>query len=250
MSSATSTTVPPGAVVDTTTDTQWTPVRVVATLAEPVVGLDTNPLHLDGPVSMGGYYTHLDTHGHGNLPLMGATCVDFALPLATWTRPASVSHPHPLVMSATPGHVWGWACSAGHYTPLAETVVAVRRRPAVEQMARYTTDNTHHLSTGPLKARDVPHPATLTRHIVWWALADPGRLQAMLRRVVGLGRMVRHGNGRVVAWSVEVDPSARQRWLWRNLPDPDGQVGSIRAPYHHHSRRMPVTTLGDTPPWV
>lgn len=245
----TSTTVPPGTVVDTTTSPQWTPVRVVARLTEPVVGLDTNPLHLDGLLSWAGYLTHVDQHGHLHLPpLSPDQCADFALPLATWAMPASVPDPHPLAVGAG-GLVWGWACSAAWYTPAGHTTVNVRRRPATDVMARYTTDNSHHLSTGPLKARDTPHPATLVGEVTWWALADRARLQAMLDRVIGVGRMPRHGHGRVLRWTVGRDDTAIDQWRWRHLPDPAGRPETIRAPYHHHSRRMPCAPLG-APPWA
>src|SRR5690606_25847067 len=41
-------TTPPG---DTTADPRWQPIRVVARLATPVIGLDSHPMHLDGPAS-------------------------------------------------------------------------------------------------------------------------------------------------------------------------------------------------------
>src|SRR5690554_1403069 len=105
-------TTPPG---DTTADPRWQPVRVVARLATPVIGLDAHPMHLDGPVSWGAYLAYIAEHGHDALPpLSDNHAVDFALPLATWN------------MHGT----WGWACSRAHYTPVGYTTVAMRRRPA------------------------------------------------------------------------------------------------------------------------
>lgn len=235
-------------VADTADSPGMVPVRIEAFMAEPVVGLDTNPLHLDGPLSQAGLAVYLDRYGHGHLPPMTPEfCVDFRLPLATWTRPAPEGV-HKLAF-CTAGQVWGWACSAADYQPAGHTVTQVRRRPAVDVMARYTPDKSHHLSTGPLKARDVPHPAVLVETIRWWALTpDPGLLQAMLGRVPGIGRMPRHGDGRVHTWTVSVDELARERWQWRTWPAAAGQDGSIRAPYHHPSRKMPCAPLGD-PPW-
>src|SRR4030042_1124720 len=46
--------VQPGSVADTIDDPRWTPLRVVATMAEPIV-IDTNRLHLDGPLSWCAY---------------------------------------------------------------------------------------------------------------------------------------------------------------------------------------------------
>lgn len=227
-----------GTVVDTTGDPSWVPVRVTARLAEPVLNLDAHPLHLDGPAAFGAYLAHTADHGACALPPFGPdSCVDFALPIATWTRPAP-GLVHPLALAAEAGMVWGWACSAAVYSPAAWTTVQVRRRPAVDEAARYTRDAKWHLSAGPTKARDVPHAAVITPEICWWALADPDALRRLLGRVRGLGRLTRHGNGRVLSWQVDVDDDARDRWRERTWPDPAGQPGTIRAPYHHPSRRM------------
>jgi hypothetical protein len=234
--------VPPRSVVDTTADAGWVPVRVAAVLAEPLVAWDTNPLHLDGPASWGAYLDHVTEHGHHVLPPMGrGQCVDLPLPMATWTRPAP-GQVDELALGADESQVWGWACSAAR--PLGDvghTKVQVRRRPAVEAGHRYAPDNRWHLSTGPLKARDVTHPAALILGLEWWALADPDRLARVLGRVTHLGRLARHGHGRVLRWDVDPDDSAADRWQNRTFPDPAGLPGAIRAPYHHHSRRMPCT---------
>lgn len=242
--------ITPATTVDTTRNPGMVPVRVEARMAEPVVGLDTNRLHLDGPLSQAGFAAYLDQHGHGHLPPMTPEfCVDFQLPLATWTAPAP-DRVHPIARGADPDRVWGWACSAAHYRPAGHTITQVRRRPATDVMARYTGDKNHHLSAGPLKARDVPHPATLVETITWWALTpDPDRLHTMLNRVPGIGRMPRHGNGRVRTWTVTQDEQARDRWTWRTLPAPTGRVDAIRAPYHHPSRQMPCAPLGE-PTWA
>lgn len=232
--------VEPGTVTDTTGSPRWEPVRVVAHLAEPVINLDAYRIHLDGPAAFAGYLQHVDVHGHHSLPLMGhGQAVDFDLPLATWTALAP-SEVHDLARAADPGQVWGWACSAGVYEDPQWTVVDVRRKPDAEAMHRYAPDRKVHLASGPLKARNVAQPATLVREIVWWALADQAALQSLLDRVPGLGRLTRHGNGKVLAWDVVRDEDAHTRWRERVWPDPAGQPEKIRAPYHHHSREMPA----------
>lgn len=233
--------IAPGTAVDTTGDPSWEPVRVTARLAEPVINIDGHPAHLDGPASWGAYLAYTDVHGYHSLPPMtDDTAVDFDLPLARWTAPAP-GGAHPAARAADPGMVWGWACSAAHYDAAGYTTAAVRRRPATDEAARYTRDAKWHLAAGPLKARDTPHSATLTRQITWWALADPEPLQRLLDRVHGLGRHTRHGHGRVLSWQVARDPAARTRWRDRTWPDPDGTgpIAAIRAPYHHPTRRMP-----------
>src|SRR5690606_1102105 len=174
-------TTPPG---DTTADPRWQPVRVVARLTTPVINLDSHPMHLDGPASWGAYLAYIAEHGHDALPPLSDDAVDFALPLATWN------------MHGT----WGWACSRAHYTPVGYTTVAMRRRPAVDEMARYAPDRRHHLAAGPMKARDTPLPATLVSEITWYALADPEPLAELLDRVLSVGRLGRHGHGRARRW--------------------------------------------------
>ncbi|MGI5273136.1 hypothetical protein ACQEUU_37700 [Nonomuraea sp. CA-218870] len=224
-------------ITDTTGSPRWEPVRVVAHLAEPVIGLDACPPHLDGPLSWSAYQQHVAEHGHYALPPMGRDSVaDFALPLATWTAPAP-GGVHPLAL-ASPGLVWGWACSAAVFDGQ-HTVVEVRRKPDGEAMTRFSPDRKVHLSAGPQKARNAVHAGVLAREVSWWALADVEALTALLGRVRGLGRLTRHGNGRVLRWEVVRDEEAVTRWRDRVWPDPDGVPKAIRAPYHHPSREMP-----------
>lgn len=214
-------TTPPG---DTTADPRWQPVQVVAHLATPVANLDGNPMHLDGILSWAAYLAYTEQHGHCALPPMTPDqAVDFALPLATW-------HMH---------GAWGWACSRAIYEPVGHTTLAVRRRPAVDEMARYTRDRKHHLAAGPLKARDTPLPATLATEITWHALGDHEDIEQLLQRVHAIGRHTRHGHGRVLRWEVHPHDD-RDAWRNRVLPHPDGVPQPIRAPYHHPLRRVPA----------
>lgn len=212
----------PAAVVDTTGAPLWAAVAVTARLATPAVGIDAHPLHLDGPASWGACQQHIAEHGHGSLPPMTDTqAVDFALPMATWTA----------------GGTWGWACSRAHYAPAGWATSAMRRPPATDAMARYSPDAKHHLSAGPMKARDTPLQTTLVDTVTWHALADPEQLRHLLEHVWSLGRLGRHGHGRVTAWTVLAHPD-REAWRDRVLPHPDGTVQGIRAPYHHPLRRV------------
>jgi hypothetical protein len=225
---------------DTTGDDIWQPLRVTATLAEPVAALDLHAAHLDGPLSWGAFQLWQQTHGRHSLPPMGAdSCVDFSLPLATWTRPAP-DGAHPLTLTPD-GQVWGWACSAAVYTPAAHTKVEIRRKPADRAMGRWAADRKHHVATGPLKARDGVVPAVVTREIVWWALGLPNPVRETLQPVTHLGRHTRHGHGQILSWAVQVDEAARDLWQRRVFPDPHGTPNTIRAPYHHPTRRMPCT---------
>lgn len=229
-------------LTDSTGENRWTPLRVVARLADPVAGLDTHQAHLDGPLSWAAWQAYTAVHGRHALPPMGPDSVaDFALPLAVWTRPAP-GPVHPLAQTGD-GQVWGWACSAAVYETAALTRIEIRRKPAAEAMARWTADRRHHLATGPLKAREGVVSAVLTRHITWWCLGEPDPVRDLLARLTHLGRHTRHGHGRVLDWEVTVDEAAWERWQQRVWPDPAGTPDTIRAPYHHPSRRMPCTAI-------
>lgn len=230
----------PAAVTDTTAAARWEPVKVTARLADPVINLDGHAMHLDGPASWGAYQAYLAEYGHGTLPPMTSRrAVDWPLPLATWTVEAPAVVDGAAVNAA--GQVWGWACSRALYDAAGYTTVAVRRRPAADEAARYASEGKWHLSSGPLKARDTPASATLAGELSWWALADPEPLRLLLARVHTLGRHGRQGNGRVLSWTVAPDAAAAQGWRDRVWPDPSGAgpLGTVRAPYHHRTRRMP-----------
>lgn len=194
-----------------TADLSWSAVEVTARLATPAVGIDTHPMHLDGPASWGAYLAYTDQHGHAALPPIDQGPVDFDLPFATWERDGA----------------WGWACSRAHYLPQGYTTSAMRRRPATDEMARLAPDRKHHLAAGPMKARDTPLPATIVGTVTWHALADPAALQALLDRVWSLGRHGRHGHGRVRSWAVTAHGD-RTAWEDRTWPPDEAP----RAPYH------------------
>src|SRR5690606_41586573 len=114
-----------------------------------------------------------------------------------------------------------------------------RRSPAVDESARYARARKHHRAAGRMKARCTPLPAPLVREIAWYALADPAPLAELLARVWSLGRLGRHGHGRVLRWEVHPHDD-REAWRDRVLPHPDGVPQSIRAPYHHPKRKVPA----------
>lgn len=232
--------IEPGSIGDTTSRRLVTPVRVEATLAAPLVGVPGNPLHLDGPVSWGAYLTY-----QGELPPRNPWwMVDFDLPLATWTAAPSRGDVDERLLAADGGSVWGWACSAATLRHARPTVATVRRLPDTQAMAHWTLARRHHLGLGPRRAVNGLHQATTAARAVWWALTtEITQLEALLDRVTHLGRVTRHGNGRVLDWSVTPDDAAHTCWQERALPDrsPSARPGGIRAPYYHRSRRMPVT---------
>lgn len=229
----------PDDVQDTIGGPDWVPVQVVATLAEPVITVADQML-LDGPLSWCAYLAARE-QGLVLPPMSRAQVGDFRLPLAVWTCPAP-DGADSLALTSD-GQAWGWACSRAHWTGRGSTGAEVRKRPPVQQMARWTSAARHHDGLGPHKARNVTYPARLASSVEWWALGDPDRIADLLTRLRSLGRVTRHGNGRVASVTVRRGEWAdRDRWRDRPLPDPDGAgpIGSVRAPHWHATRRMPL----------
>lgn len=228
------------AVVDTTTDERWQPMRVRAVLTEPIV-MSQGQLMLDGPLAKGAFYVHQREHGRYALPPMEAgPPVDFELPVATWTRPATEgARLHPSLLNAR-GEVWGWCVSRAIADWIGETKVEVRKRPPMRDFARYTDAANHNVALGPMKAKDVAFPARIAWEVSWYALGDRDAVASLLALVPGLGKLAHHGMGAVDRWIVEaMGPNERDRWMDRPMPAADGRVVGVRAPYHHRLRRAP-----------
>ena len=219
--------------------TRPVPLSVTAVLAEPVISLELNPMHLDGPLSKAAYWLHIREHGHCSLPpLTAVSCLDFMLPLATWTAVAPQGA-DPLALDAG-GMAWGWACSRARYEVAGRPTWNLRKRVETGIAARYAKDRTWDHGAGALKAMDVPFAAALVSEIRWQALGDLDGVRFLLGMVTALGRLAGQGHGRVLEWRVEED-SDPDGWRDRVMPLAGGAPGSIRAPYWHPSRRMPCT---------
>lgn len=218
----------PGEVVDTTGDPAWSPFAVEIRVAEPVAAWGHDPEHLDGPLS---WAAHLAAVASGArlVPMTREWVPDMRLPLATW---AALGAGHPKLDAATPGHVWGWACSRAAWTPVAHTRIEVRRKPDLEAMAQYSDAARFNVAIGPTKARDNKVGAQWPGVITWHALGDPDATRDLLTHLTHLGRLTRHGHGRI--HSVTVTPHV-DRDAWRDRVWPN-QGRPIRAPYWHHSR--------------
>lgn len=199
------------------------PLVVTAHLTTPVIGIDRDPMMLDAPLSWAYVMRRL---GRGvRVPTLTPTfAADFPLPLAQWEL----------------GGVWGWKTSAGAFTPAAWVGVQVRRKPATEAMARYTTATKHHPGLGPAKARDASLAAALTRTVTWRIIGDRQELADLLALVTNLGARHRNDFGHVSHWTVEPDDDDTA-WADRPLPAADGQPRGIRAPYWHPTRRHPCS---------
>ena len=105
-------------------------------------------------------------------------------------------------------------------------------------MARFGADRRMHLGLGPHKARDAMVPAVWAPVIEWHVEAvDQDDLESLLTLITHLGARHRNGFGTVQSWRIE--PGAANAWRDRPMPHPSGIPAGVRAPYHHHTRRVP-----------
>jgi len=193
-----------------------TPLEVVATINGPTVGVVENPTMLDGPLSWAAWQ-HAASTGAEIPPIEG----DFDLPLEKW---------------GDQDGIWGWCTSAASVKVESWSGAELRRRPAVEQMSRFTTASSHHSALGPYKARDSITAVAWVSTITWQVDAtNVGRFHALLALITHVGKNHSIGFGHVTSWKTV--PGPRRGWEDRPMPSAEGQTMGVRAPYWLFSRK-------------
>lgn len=215
---------------DTRSLSRWRPLVVTAQMREPVVTNGTG-VHLDGVLAFGAFVSYERRRDRPPLPPMTSTsCLDFSLPLATWRL----------------GDWWGWCASAAQW-PVATIrgTEYVRRKPPENEYKQFTTAQRYDLGVGPAKAQNKPIPTAFARTLTWYALGDADGVRELLEDVTHIGKLVGHGHGAVMGWSVD---ETAEDWsierggrLMRRMPGGWGgrtgtHNGAVRAPYHHRTR--------------
>ena len=195
------------------------PLRITAHMSGPIV--DMPLIILDGLLA----WSWVELAKADRIPVPPISdrfAADFPLPLERWEE----------------GGTWGWCCSAGIEDVIGYTSVEVRRKPATEAMARYSTAAKNHAGLGPTKARDTTLPARHARTVTWEALVtDQADLERLLGPLTNISARWRNGFGRVDRWLVE--PGTPDGWRQRPMPHPEGQPRGVRAPYWHPTRQHP-----------
>lgn len=186
------------------------------------VGLVERPMMLDGPLVWAAAMVQTAA-GRRPAPITREHAPDLELPLARWTC----------------GTVWGWCTSQATLDVAAYTALEVRRKPATQAMARYTTSANHHAALGPHKARDSTVATTWVRSATWSALVtDPDELATLLAQITHLGARRGLGHGHVTRWTITPGGPATG-WQHRPLPGPGAPPRAYRPPYHHPTRQVP-----------
>lgn len=230
---------------------------IEATLSEPIVTYGDG-IHLDGPLAYAAFMSMSPKERAKVPPIESDWAEDFGLPLDRWesecelpfTADPRITTDGKLTKTENGfiGNVWGWKCSAA--IPVGQVLHAqhnLRKKPAIEKMIQYGTDNRYNAGMGPHKAKDLVYPTVQVRTLRWHCVGDMDATLTMLTRYVpSIGKLSRQGPGRVLRWEatlVDYDWS-----LWgddgrpmRRLPSlmfPNHSVldGTIRAPYFHRSR--------------
>ncbi len=236
-----------------------TPFAIVAEMTEPTVYFGDG-LHIDGPLAYGAYMD-LPLEQREQVPsISSAWAVDFDLPLEKWEGPAVLlegTDPRlttDRVITADDdgllrGTVWGWRASAA--IPLdvpVEGLHELRKKIEVGRMSFYTGAKSHNVGTGPMKGRNMKFPTTFVRRFRWYLNGDSDRALWLLRKHVhAIGKLSRHGMGRVKEWMAEeverdksvMDGGRIMRRLPHSMAAPESDrygLGAIRPPYHHRSR--------------
>lgn len=234
------------------------PLRITARMAGEIVYLG-DLLHLDGPIAAA-VFADLDDRTRATIPPIEATDwpIDLELPLSTWwvdydpgahgEIDARLLKRRKTGVSSTAPQLWGWCCSAADdETWRHRGKRAVRKKPDLARMGRYTDAGSAHLSSGHMKAYDLAFPTVLADRVVWHAHGDGDRIKALLQRhVPAIGKKRNIGGGRVIEWIVEPDDCDRSvvddGRLMRRLPfgaaDGSPRMGAIRPPYYHSTRAV------------
>lgn len=229
------------------------PLRVVARMSEPIV-YSGDGMHLDGILAACAYRDLDDRTRRRMGPVSSEAPPDLRLPLSRWVvdvAPDWDAGDRCLVERArshgqTVHRLWGWRASAPANGWELRGKAEIRKKPALDDMARYTDARSATITSGDLKAYDLALPTVKAREVVWYAHGHPGEVERLLVSYAdAIGRKRNLGWGTVMEWRVETIDEDRSVMdgdtLRRRMPVESGVEGAqstaaIRPPYHHPSR--------------
>ena len=209
-------------------------LQVTAVMAEPIIYFEDG-MHLDGILAMAAYREYI--HNGGDplpIPMLSNWVIDFDLPLDKWTRPVPEgATPHDKLLNDK-GDLWGWMASAVYAEWQSRGKMEYRKKPDTQRMSRYTSQKSHHLGAGPMKAFDLSYPTVFANEIRWLASGDIEEVDRLLNTyITHIGKKHATGSGLVSRWIVETSTHSSFK---RVMPAAGCELRSIRAPYSHPSR--------------
>lgn len=224
-------------------DGRFQPLTIVADLASPVV--TNHPILFDGIL-------HYGAGAAIGAQSPGGLCEQPPPPeiRALWRLPLARCHHHEL-----------WWFAASQATPWGpEQRGHLHRRPATDELIRWTTTRTINIGAGPDKALRIPYYRWIAMHRLWWTcVGDIDAIAHLLSWVHGIGNDSTHGHGWVLRWEVmrggppfaaylddvrlrhlpavvaEGDLRWRGRATRKHLP--------LTPPYHERGRAVPVVQM-------
>jgi len=202
-----------------------TGLRIVAHMGEPFVN-EGDGLALDGIVSHGRYKLSPELHEAWRASLDAGVLNDLSLPFERWESEG----------------VWGWVASVGRPIDPTHGTEYLRRRSPIRDYMDWTDSASEGIGSGRRKAYDLPISTVFARRVEWIAIGRKDLVRRNLRVVRSIGRKTGHGWGRVLRWTVLVDPgvTAAEVLARRWMPDPTGVPHAHRPPYWHPSRLIPM----------
>jgi hypothetical protein len=217
-----------------------TPLLVTARMSEPIITYDDG-MHLDGILAWAMYLDLTEDERKELPPITEHWAVDFPLPLDKWHVADADTPPSADPRLRDDDGVWGWMATQALADWTRRSVHELRKRVPLEELVLWTTTKTATVGKGPAKAYDLKFPTQWAPEVHWMAIGDADEvLRLLTTHVVGIGKHVAKGMGRVAKWSVQhadIDRefvTERRRIACRETEAT--MIGSIRPPYHHNSR--------------
>jgi hypothetical protein len=209
-------------------------------MTEPVISYEDG-MHLDGILAWAMYLDLEEEERRALPPITEAWALDFGLPLDKWHAPEAELPPGADERLRDASGVWGWMATRALADWTRRSVHEIRKRVPIEEMIQLTEAKSVTVGQGPGKAYDLKFPTVWAPEVSWFAIGDANEVRRLLAtHVIGIGKHVSKGLGRVAEWSVKpanVDPTFildRRRVACRE--NEANIIGAIRPPYSHNSR--------------
>lgn len=243
---------------------RFQPLRVTARLAEQIIYFGDG-LHLDSILAWAAFM-RLPRDARESLPPVDLCDfpIDIELPLARWRVPCS--DPSTLAdarLLDADGMIWGWRATAALADWELKSSAEWRRKPPLGEYMRHTSEKRMETGAGPYKAYNVSVPTVFAHSVSWECVGDIDAVRLLLSDIHCLGKKHQRGSGRLLQrddgspqWDVEpvdggadhgIEIAADGHLLARAMPAEyvtgrglrtGGTIMiSVRAPYHHYSRR-------------
>lgn len=192
------------------------PLVVEAQLTTPVVGEFTAPL--DGI-------------------LLWAALVDEAPPAFEPGRPFDYDPARVPLRIIDPGPTWFYQCSFAIWGEYTEGRAYWNKRLDSIEAEHYTNARSVNIAQGHYKAYHMPVQYRHGLSVCWRCVGDAAAIEALLSRVVGIGKKYAQGWGAIGAWRVSAAPMDIHSESWGIWDDAGTPLRAV--PWGYFMRRAP-----------